>query len=342
MIDIYGGHRVIEPKGALPQAATRIDPNPVISPNEILIDVIALQPTSTAFNRIRRQCNDDIELIKSTIMALIEKQGKFQDPITKSGGILIGTVKQIGGSLMDRDNLQVGDKIATLISLSLTPLKIKKILSIDLETDQIFVHGTAILFESGIFAKLPPDLPEKLSMALLDVAGAPTQVRLNAKPGQTVTIIGAGKAGLLCLQEAMNRVYPDGRIICIEFSDANCHAVQGLGIAHKIIQADAQKPLETLNRYRSVMGDELADFTVNCVNVPDTEVTSVLLTKNQGMIYFFSMSTDFAKASLGAEGVKKYTRMLIGNGYYPGHSEICFQIIRQNPGLKQHFEKKFA
>lgn len=342
MSDVYGGHRVIEPIGALPQAATRIDPDPIIFPNELLIDVIALQPTSTAFSRIRKQHNDNIEDIKESIMALVEKQGKFQDPITKSGGILIGTVKQIGGDLLFRDDLKLGDKIATLVSLSLTPLRLLKIIDIDLNTDQIRVKGTAILFESGIYAKLPPDLPEKLAMAALDVAGAPAQVRVNAQPGDIVVILGAGKAGLLCLQEARNRVYPNGQVVCIEFSKTQCDVVQDLGLAHNVIQANAQNPLETLHRYQAVMGSDLADFTVNCVNVPDTEVTTVLLTKNQGLVYYFSMNTNFAKASLGAEGVKKHTRMLIGNGYYPGHSEITFQIIREHPKLRQYFEDKFV
>ncbi|MCP4721069.1 MAG: L-erythro-3,5-diaminohexanoate dehydrogenase [Desulfobacteraceae bacterium] len=342
MCDIYGGHRVIKPKGALPQAATRIDPDPIIFPNEILIDVIALQPTSTAFNQIRKQCNDDIEAIKKAVMVLVESQGKFQDPVTKSGGILIGTVKEIGKDLAGRDDLQPGDKIATLVSLSLTPLRLSKVMDICMDTDQISVRGTAILFESGIYAKLPLDLPEKLAMAALDVAGAPAQVRINAKPGDIVLVLGAGKAGLLCLQEARNRVFPNGQVVCIEYSKTQCDVVRDLGLAHRVIRADAQNPLETLGRFQEAMGENLADFTVNCVNVPDTEVTTVLLTKNRGLVYYFSMSTNFAKASLGAEGVKKYTRMLIGNGYYPGHAEIVFQIIREHPKLAQYFEDKFV
>jgi len=340
--DIFGSHRVIEPRGCLPQAAGRINPDPAIFPNEILIDVIALQPTSTAFNRIRQECGDDTDRIKQTIFDLVATQGKFQDPVTKSGGILIGRVKEIGDALKAKEVLKPGDKIATLVSLSLTPLKLTAIHDVDLSTDQIRVTGTAILFESGIYAKLPADLPENLAMAALDVAGAPAQVRVNAVPGDTVVVIGAGKAGLLCLQEAMDRVFPTGRVICLEYDESVCRAVRELGIAHHVICADAQKPLETLARFQTVMGDDLADFTVNCVNVQDTEVTSVLLTKDRGLVYYFSMSTNFAKASLGAEGIKKPTRMLIGNGYYPGHSDITFQVLRKHPGLRQYFESKFA
>jgi L-erythro-3,5-diaminohexanoate dehydrogenase len=340
--DRYGSHRVIDPEGALPQAASRLDPDPAVMANEILIDVIALQPTSTAFNRIRQSCNDDIEKMKTMILDLVETQGKFQDPVTRSGGILIGRVSKIGEQLKNVNDIGPGDKIATMVSLSLTPLKLETIHHIDLNTDQIEVTGTAILFESGIYARIPEDLPEKLAMAVLDVAGAPAQVRINAGPGDTVVVLGAGKAGLLCLQEAMDRVYPFGKVVCLEYDAAQCQTVQDLNLAHHVICADATRPLKTLAQYQQFMGDELADFTVNCVNVPDTEVTSVLLTQDRGLVYFFSMSTNFAKASLGAEGIRKPTRMLIGNGYYPGHTEIAFQVIREHPELRVYFEHKFA
>ena len=340
--DIFGSHRVLEPIGVLPQAATRVNSDPAIFSNEILIDVIALQPTSTAFNRIRKECSDNIDEIKSAILNLVKKQGKFQDPVTKSGGILIGKVNKIGKDFKEAEDLKTGDKIATLVSLSLTPLNIEKILDVNLDTDQIMIKGTAVLFSSGIFTKLPKDLPEKLSMAALDVAGAPAQVRVNVKPGNTAVVIGAGKAGILCLQEAMDRVGLHGKVICLEFDESQCQVVRNLGIAHHVIQANAQTPMETLLRYQEVMGDELADFTVNCVNVPDTEVTSVLLTKDTGIVYYFSMNTNFAKASLGAEGIKKHTRMLIGNGYYPGHVDITFEIIRNHTRLRNYFEEKFA
>lgn len=340
--DIFGSHRVLEPKGVLPQAATRINPDPTIFSNEILIDVIALQPTSTAFDRIKQACGGNITNIKHAIFDIVEKQGKFQDPVTKSGGILIGYVKKIGEYLRDREDLKPGDKIATLVSLSLTPLKLDDILDIDLKTDQIRVKGTAILFASGVYTKLPNDFPETLALAVLDVAGAPVQVRLNAKPGDTVLVIGAGKAGILCLQEAIDRVYPSGTVVCVEFDESQCKVVRDLGIAHKVIQANAQKPLDTFNKYRESLGEKLADMTINCVNVPDTEITSVLMTNNTGLIYYFSMSTNFAKASLGAEGIGKQTKMLIGNGYYPGHADIAFQVIREHPKLRTYFEEKYA
>ena len=339
--DPFGGHRVISPKGLLPQAAEKLDNTPEIFSNEILIDVIALQPTATAFGRLKDECGGDTEQIAKAIEAIVEDRGKFQDPVSKSGGILIGRIKAIGEDLAGKVDGQVGDKIATLVSLSLTPLKLRKITSIDLDTEQVLCEGDAILFETGIFTRLPEDLGDPLSLALMDVAGAPAQVALHAKPGDTVVVVGAGKAGLLCLAEAKKRVSPTGRVICLEYSERQCEVVRSLGIADLVLQVNGQEPLEAYRRYQEAAG-ELADFTVNTVNVPDTELATILVTKDTGMIYFFSMSTNFVKASLGAEGVKKYVPMLIGNGYYPGHAQIAFDIVRREQPLRDYLTERYC
>ena len=340
--DKYGSHRVISPEGLLPQAAEIVNSDPAICSNEILIDVIALQPTATAFGRIKNECGGDIEKIKETIMEIVETRGKFQDPVTKSGGMLLGRVKEIGDDLKDSCGLQIGDKIATLVSLSLTPLKIYQIDRIDLETEQVFCRADAVLFESGIYSKIPGDLGESLSLAIMDVAGAPAQVAMNARPGDLVCVTGAGKAGLLCLEEAKKRVSPNGTVVCLEYSAEQCETVRRMGIADIVIQADGQKPLETYRKFIDATGGRLADFSVSTVSVPDTELSSILVTDDDGKVFFFSMSTDFVKASLGAEGAGKYVTMIVGNGYSPGHAEITYDIVRRNEKLKEYFVEKFC
>lgn len=340
--DYYGSHRVISPKGLLPQAADQVDNSTDIYSNEILIDVIALQPTATAFGRIKNECNGDKDKIAETFLKIVDEKGKFQDPVTKSGGMLIGTIKEIGDDLKGKIDAKVGDTIATLVSLSLTPLKIHEISKIDIDTEQVYCKAEAILFESGIFTKIPEDLGQELSLALMDVAGAPAQVAVNAKAGDTVVVIGAGKAGLLCLAEAKKRVSPTGTVICMEYSQKQCEIVKSLGIADFVLNTNGQEPLASYRTYIEATGGKLADFTVNTVNVPNTELSAILVTKDTGKIYFFSMSTDFVKASLGAEGVKKYVSMLIGNGYYPGHAEITFDIIRNNAKVKDYFVERYC
>ena len=242
--EYFGTHRVIAPHGLLPQAADKLDNTPEIWSNEILIDVIALQPTATAMHTIKEKCGDDKEAIKAEIMKIVEDRGKFQDPVTKSGGMLIGRVKEIGADMKDQvGDLQVGDKIATLVSLSLTPLKIYEIYDVDLDTEQVPCKADAVLFESGIFTKIPDDLGEELSLAVMDIAGAPAQVAINVKAGDTVVVMGAGKAGLLCLAEAKKRVAPHGKVVCLEYSETQCQLVKDLCLADVVLQVNGQKPL---------------------------------------------------------------------------------------------------
>ena len=154
----YGIHRVLEPKGVLPQPANKLDNNmDEIYDNEILIDVQTLNIDSASFTDISNRAGGDPEKIKEIMFDIVAKQGKHRNPWTGSGGMLLGTVEQIGDALKDKIDLKVGDKIATLVSLSLTPLRIDKIKEIRADVDQVDIDGKAILFESGIYAKIPAD-----------------------------------------------------------------------------------------------------------------------------------------------------------------------------------------
>ena len=191
----YGTHRVIEPLGVLPQPAKKISNDMELYSNEILIDVIALNIDSASFTQIEEEAHGDVEKIKAKILEIVGEKGKMQNPVTGSGGMLIGTIEKIGEDLVGVTPLKVGDKIATLVSLSLTPLKIEEITAIHPEIDRVEIKGKAILFESGIYAVLPEDMPENLALAALDVAGAPAQIAKLVKPCQSVAILGsAGKS----------------------------------------------------------------------------------------------------------------------------------------------------
>lgn len=335
----YGSHRVIEPKGVLPQPALKIDNSPLIRSNEVLIDVSILNITATAFTRIEKLAKGDPCLIAEEVKRIVNDRGKFQCPETGSGGMLIGTVDKIGSDLEGRGDLRVGDKIATMVSLSLTPLYIDEVLDVNAETDQVFIKGKAILFETGIYARIPKDIPENLAVAVMDVAGAPAWTAKYVTAGEYMAVIGVGKAGLLCLHEAKKRVGVTGKVIAIDPSSKQCDLIKRFGLADIVIQADATQPLSVLQQLLGATGGRLADFVINTVNVPNTEMTSILVSRDYGKILFFSMSTDFAKVALGCEGVGKILTLLVGTGYTDGHADLTFQILRDNRDLMQYFQE---
>lgn len=339
----YGTHRVIEPKGVLTQAAWKIDNDMTKHySNEIICDVISLNIDSASFTQIEEACGGDEQKIGEMIMGIVAERGKQQNPVTGSGGMFIGKVAYIGEDLKDRD-LKVGDKIASLVSLSLTPLKIEKILAIHKDIDRVDIIGQAVLFESGIYAKLPDDMSEPLALAALDVAGAPAQARKLPKEGDSVLILGAnGKSGVLCGYEAMKKVGPKGNVVGVVRNPAQVPALMELGVYSKVIVASATEPIAVLDAALAANDGKEYDISICCVNIESCEMSAILPVRDDGIVYFFSMATSFTKAALGAEGIGKDVTMIIGNGYTKDHAEITLNVLRENEKLRKLFDEKYC
>ena len=339
----YGTHRVIEPKGVLTQAAWKIDNDMTKHySNEIVCDVTSLNIDSASFTQIEEACGGDEQKIGEMIMGIVAERGKQQNPVTGSGGMFIGKVAYIGEDLKDRD-LKVGDKIASLVSLSLTPLKIEKILAIHKDIDRVDIIGQAVLFESGIYAKLPDDMSEPLALAALDVAGAPAQARKLPKEGDSVLILGAnGKSGVLCGYEAMKKVGPKGNVVGVVRNPAQVPALMELGVYNKVIVASATEPIAVLDAALAANDGKEYDISICCVNIESCEMSAILPVRDDGIVYFFSMATSFTKAALGAEGIGKDVTMIIGNGYTKDHAEITLNVLRENEKLRKLFDEKYC
>ncbi len=340
----YGTHRVIEPAGALPQAAWRLDNTPTALENEILCGVEALSIDSASFRQMCEAAGDDPGKVGESIMETVATRGKQHNPVTGSGGMFVGRVLVVGANLADGCIVNVGDRIASLVSLTLTPLALERIRGIDMKTARVDVDGRAILFACAHFARLPEDIPSGVALAVLDVAGAPAQVRRLAQPGSTVVVIGAdGKSGLLACAQAKARVGSNGRVIGIapDAGSRGAQLLRSLNLVDDFIEADARKAGSLL----AVLPERipgLADLVVNCVNVPGTEQASILCARDEGTVYFFSMCTSFTAAALGAEGVGKDVTMIVGNGYTKGHAELALNTLRANRPLLNYFTETYG
>lgn len=338
----YGLHRVIEPEGVLPQAALKVDNDMEKRySNEIICDVISLNIDSASFTQIKEEQGGDEEKIAARILSIVNERGKMQNPVTGSGGMFIGSVAYVGEDL--RHKLKVGDKIASLVSLSLTPLKIEKILKVNKSIDRVDIVGKAVLFESGVYAVLPNDMSEALALAALDVAGAPAQVRRLVKEGDSVLVLGgAGKSGMLCCYEAYKRVGKSGNVIALVRSQKDVDRLLELGVVHNAFVSSASLPVECTDKALELNGGKEYDISISCVNSPNTEMACILPVRNGGKVYFFSMATSFTKAALGAEGIGKDIEMIIGNGYSENHAEITLDELRENEKLRDFFNKKYV
>lgn len=343
----YGTHRVVEPQGVLPQPARILNNDMTeIWDNELLIDVTRLNVDSASFHQIKNKLIDqghkDVEkAFAEHAIELTNRTGKHKNEDTGSGGMLIGRVAKIGPNFEMKDKIAVGDKVASLVSLSLTPLKINKVKKVLLDKDQVEIEGQAILFSSGIYAKLPDDMDENLALSILDVAGAPAQVERLVKPGDNVVIIGAnGKSGVLCNAVAKERAGVGGKVIGVVRNPAYFDTLRATG-CDEVILAGATDAITIRNEVARLTDGKMADVVINVVNIEDTELPSIMAAKDRGLIYFFSMATSFTKAALGAEGIGADVDMILGNGYARNHAAVSLELLRRNPTLMKLFQERY-
>ena len=340
-MDPYGLRRVVAPAGVLPQRADVLDPALPLGEDELAIDVEALNVDAASFRQLEGAVGRDPERIAAAVEAIVRARGKLHNPVTGSGGMLIGRVAEIGPRHPAAEALHPGDRIATLVSLTLTPLTLHRILAVRPEIDRVECAGRAILFATGPWARLPEDIPERVALAALDVCGAPALVARQVEPGQRVLVLGAGKAGALVCAMARERLAGRGEVVAADRSASALAWVAALGACDRTLLLDATDATGALARVEEG-GGALFDLVVNCASVPGTEMAAILCTREGGTVVFFSMATSFTAVALGAEGVGKDVRLVIGSGYVPGHAELTLDLLRRHPRLRASFEERYA
>ena len=336
--DPVGLHRVLEPRGVLPQAAARLDTRRELWADEVRIRVERLNLDAASFRQLERKHDGDGDAVRAEVLEIIAARGKMQNPETGSGGMLVGTVEEVGSA--SPLGLQVGERVTTLVSLTLTPLVIEDGLRRwDGRSEQVPADGYAILFGRSIAARIPDDLPAELSLSVMDVCGAPALtarvVRQYADPVVAV-IGGAGKSGSLSLAAA--RDAGAARTIGVVPHQGEADLLEDAGLADVVALADARDPVALSEAVSKAGGP--ADVTVVCVDVPGCEGGAILSTATGGTVVFFSMATSFSAAALGAEGLAADVTMLVGTGYTPGHADYAMSLLRGNDGVRRLFERR--
>ncbi len=341
--DPTGLHRVLEPPGVLPQAAQRLDTRAELWPDEVRIRVERLNLDAASFRQLERTHDGDGDAVRAAVLDIVSTRGKMQNPETGSGGMLVGRVEEVG--VASPLGLRVGDRVATLVSLTLTPLVIEDDLRRwDGRSEQVPTDGYAVLFGRSIAAKIPDDLPTELSLSVMDVCGAPALTRRvvhdyvadRAEPPVVVVVGGAGKSGSLSLAAA--REAGARHTVGVVPTQQEADLLAAAGLADDVAVADARDPVALARAVGAAGGP--ADVTVVCVDVPGCEGGAILATAGRGTVIFFSMATSFSAAALGAEGLAADVTMLIGNGYTPGHADYAMGLLRAEEGVRGLFERR--
>jgi len=328
----FGVHRSVEPVGALPQRARVLDARSPLSEGEVAIEVEYLNIDSASWRQLRGSSGDDPGVMRDAILDVVQKAGKMHNPVTGSGGMLVGRVAELGPG---RTEPAVGTRIATLVSLTLTPLVIDEITTLDPASEKVGVRGRAILFETGTYAAVPDDLDDNTVLGVLDVAGAPAWMDRLAKPGMDVVVLGAGgKSGMLAAAQAVRSVGESGRVLGLCWPGDTVIAAKAAGA--EATPVDCTDPMAVHAVVQSAL-DGGADLVFVCTNVPGCEGGAILAASDDGTVVFFSMATSFTSAALSAEGLGRSCTMLIGNGYVPGHAHLALDLVRSDDRLLERF-----
>ncbi len=326
-----GADRVLAPLGALPQPAERLDTSGPVRPYEVEVDVERLCLDSTSFRNLREGAEGDPGRMGARILEIVAERGKMHNPETDSGGILLGTTAAVGDRYTSPP--AIGERIVTLGSLTLTPLRLDGVTQLDAGYAQVGVTGTAYVCDRAAWGPVPDDLPLDTVIDLYDVCPAGSHTRDLAPADGTVCVLGAGHAGKLALAAARDAM-DGGTLIAVDIDAQAIERVAEVGLCDIGVVADLRDPLAALDAVREA-GALPADLTVAVTNATRTEPTSILLTADDGTVLFFSMATNFGTSALAADGIGSGVRMLVGSGFARDGGSYALDLVRRSEPLRQ-------
>jgi L-erythro-3,5-diaminohexanoate dehydrogenase len=332
-----GIERALDPPGALPHTARRLDAQRGASEHEAEIDVELLGVDATSYRAIRERCGGDAERMAATIAEIVATRGKLENPWTGSGGVLMGRVRSIG-TRYRMPGLGIGERVVPLASLIAVPLRLDSVGPVDPARPQVPVTGRAIVTGRMLCARVPGDMSTVAALNALDVYPAASHVRALATAGAHVLVLGAGHAGLLAVAAARAAVGVRGVVSAVDMAPAALERARAVDPAVAAIEADVTAPLAVgvaLHR----LGLPRADLTLLCTSVPGGEGTAILATAPFGTVLFFSTATRFAAAALGADAIGSQANLVIPNGLTDDRGDYAFELLRSIPALRAVFEE---
>jgi len=311
--------------------ADRLDATAPANTFEAEVEVEMLNVDATSYRQIRLACDSDPRAMAARIRGIVAERGKMHNPVTGSGGILVGRLTVLGTAFW-QPGLAVGQLVVPLASLVATPLLLDDVGPVDPASPQVPAHGRAIVTGRMSCAVVPGDLPLAAVLTALDVYPAASHARSLAHRGQHVIIIGSGHAGLAAAAAAREAVGPDGRVTVIDSSPDALDRAAAVDPGAATLRADATDTLGVARSF-AARGIPRGDLCLLCTHVSGCEGTAILLTNDDGTVLFFSTATSFSAAALGADSLSSLARLSIPNGYTPDRGSYLLELLRRSPSL---------
>jgi L-erythro-3,5-diaminohexanoate dehydrogenase len=265
------------------------------------------------------------------IATIVAEHGKLQNPVTGSGGVVLGRVTVVGAAHCAAD-LAPGELVVPLASLIAVPLELHTVGPVDPDSALVPVRGRAVVTGEMRCGRVASDLGPEVSLRAFDVYPVASYAQELASPGDHVLVLGAGHAGLLAVAAARVAVGPIGLVTAVDIDADALERARAVDREVVTIQADVTDALGVASAMR-----DPADLTLACTSVPGAEGAAILATASRGTIVFFSTATRFAAAALGADAVGSQAALVIPNGLTDDRGQIALDLLRAIAPLRSAF-----
>lgn len=334
--DTFGLSRVIEPSGAVPVTAWKLNNEREISDDECRIDLKYVHVEYDSFQQICSECGYDEIKIKAKITDIINKRGKLHNPFTDSGGIFCGKIEEMGKNYKKNVTFETGDEIMCITSTTALPMHIEEIHDIDYDYGQIFVTGYAIVFK-GSPVTLVDEISEKgYTMSFMDEASSLYSVFNLAEPDMNVLIIGRDLISAVMYLNAVKKAAGEKcscAVVIDEASVVNISKNDIKNILDKCSKSayilDVSNPVKAADIIFERDGKQY-DLTVNCEDLMGAETLAVMMTKPKGKISFTSVHNRYSQAVLLAESLGKELIIYAFDQYLEDYEKFTFDLIEES------------
>jgi len=335
----YGIQRVLEPQHVLPTSAWRLDNSRNIYPDEIRVSIERIHLEGTGFKQICTEASNDEKKIAQRIIDIVIRRGKLHNPVTDTGGLVMGRVEEIGKLYDNRHGIKVGDRIICNVSAASLPVYIEDITSIDKAFNQVNATGYVIAHSQIPIVKIPEDLPLNLLMYAFDQSGTLFKLHQMIDGQEKFLVVGNSMLTNLLFGYVIRRkVGPEAEIVCL-FDKRTNMRLTGNGIDELVEKVfdevhfiNILKPMECM---KQLDAESLFDFSVNCAEIPGAETINILATKPEGTVLFANLINNLNIAIYITESMSKSLDIRGAEGYMDHYDAFDMEIVREmSPYLK--------
>lgn len=329
----YGIKRVLEPQHVLPTSAWKLDNNRNIYPDELKVSIKRIHLEGTGFKQICTESNDDEKKIKQAIIDVVIRRGKLHNPVSDTGGLVMGTIEEIGSEYENWQNFKVGDLVICNASAASMPMHIENITSIDRAYNQVEANGYVIVHNKIPLVKSPEGVASDMLMFAFDQSG--TLYRLKQLLGGKSKFLIVGNSmltNLLYGYVIRRELGKDCEITCLLDKKTNTR-IAGKGIDDLIKNVfdevnylDILRPIECMARLGA---ESYYDFSINCAEIPGAETINILATKPGGTVLFANLINNLNIALYITESISKSLDVRGAEGYLEGYEDFDIELVEE-------------